>query len=182
MKDSLKQDFAQSLSGIFLVLVLTAASALTFAVAWGLVDWMRNFGTGLAPLPFLDHGCLQTDTFRRFPAGSFCGVTEDLINWYNVTFCNALRFGSGLGIIGGAFFALSFVRHLGLTARIIAGFMAGALIGARSIMMVTSDVPFFFAGLCLGGVFVGVYMSLSGDTPRVPPLPPFKLGKSPPAL
>lgn len=173
----MKREIREICGGLLRVLLLTAGSALVFGAVWGLADWLRNFGTGLAPLPYLDQSPVGAEIFRRHEPGTLFGFAEDFINWYNVTFRSAARFGSGLGIIGGAFFCLSAVKSYSPVPRFVVGLAAGALIGARAIMMVTSDVPFFFAGGVIGALVTGGYLALAGGALAVPPLPALGLGK-----
>lgn len=157
---------------LVIVLAMVLVAPYVFGQWWALVDWLRNYGSSIQALPAMDTQVVPSQVYRHWPAGSFCGFWEDAINWYNFTFKSATRFGSGIGLIGGAIFAIMSCRRLGLAARIAAGAIGGALIGARSILMVTSDVPYFLVGLGLGSALAVVAAIVNDPRRMFPDLPP----------
>ncbi len=125
---------------------------------WGVIDYLRNFGSSISLCPYFDHLQVAALPFRAHTAGSFLGAIEDLINCYNLAFPGATRFGSGLGLIGGAFWALRFARGRGLLCRCFAGVAGGVLIGARAALMLGSGAGVFLVGLVSGGLLTTLYM------------------------
>jgi hypothetical protein len=156
--------------GLTVLLVATAAAVL-FGAVWGVVDWLRNFGSGLNPFPYFDKAQIQAQPYRIHPAGSLLGSIDDLINWYNVVFRGATRFGSGLGLIAGAFMAMGCASSKAAVCRITTGLLAGGLIGSRSVLMLGSGAPLFLIGLVLGAVLTALYMWICAGPQKIRELP-----------
>lgn len=152
-------------------IVLPIVAAIIMGAVWGIVDWLRAYGSGISLFPYFDHSHFQAEPFRRQTAGSLLGVVEDVINWYNLNFRGATRFGSGLGLIFGAFVAMGLFNGKNLPSRLTAGAIGGAAIGARSVLMLGSGAPLFLVGLSLGALVGILYMGLCAGKAKIPPLP-----------
>ncbi len=157
--------------GLVIVVGIVIVATLALGAWWGVIDWLRNFGRTELSLPLIDRQATPGQAFRQWPNGTLFGVLEDAINWYNFSFTSGTRFGSGIGIIGGGIAAIMLSERYGLSTRLAAGVVGGGLIGARWALMVTSDVPYFLAGILIG-VACGVAACLVNDPRRrLPDLP-----------
>lgn len=154
MKRTLKDCLICAIS----VILVASVAAVLMGAVWGVIDWLRNFGSGLNPFPYFDKAQIQAQPYRIHPVGTLLGTIDDLINWYNVVFRGATRFGSGIGWIAGAFAAMSPASGKPLACRLTTGLLAGALIGSRSVMMLGSGAPLFLIGLSLGAILAALYM------------------------
>jgi hypothetical protein len=153
------------------LLLLPVVAAIAIGAVWGVVDWLRAYGSGISPFPYFDHSVVQAEPFRRQAAGTLLGGIEDLINWYNLNFRGATRFGSGIGLIAGAFIALGLFKGKSTILRLCAGVLAGSLIGARSVLMLGSGAPLFLVGLLTGAVLGAGYMTLCAGPAKIGSLP-----------
>lgn len=157
-----------------LVVAMTVGLGLLMAVVWGALDWMRCFP---APVPVLPD-FLQTTSRYVPPAASAAGPLEGLavavMNWYNLTFIGATRFGSGLGGLAGAILALALVgsarARYPAVARVVAGLLGGAFIGGRLALMLGSFPRTFLWGTICGAV-TGAAMLAASARESIPELP-----------
>jgi hypothetical protein len=152
------------------ILVPVAASIIAGAI-WGVVDWLRSYGTGINPFPYFDANHYQVEPFRREQPGTLLGAIEDLNNWYNLTFRGATRFGSGLGFIFGAFVSISLFEQKPLYWRLLSGSIAGAAMGGRSALMLGSGARWSLIGYCLGALVGTLYMAFAAAPAKLKPLP-----------
>ena len=138
---------------------------------WAIMDVIRYYGTGFVPPPFV------SETKLKYGADTILGQVETLILWHNMTFQQAARFGSGVGMITGMFYSWGNVKRMSFPARLVTGIISGGLIGGRVIMMITSDPRWFLGCTIIGAVIGGRYLVLDGSDRRIPPLPTIPLGK-----
>lgn len=154
-----------------LVIVVSIVAAVAGGAYWGVVDWLRNFGADVSFCPYFDQLQAQAVPVHVYASGSFTGCIEDLINAYNLAFRGATRFGSGLGMIAGAFIAMGYAGGKNLPCRTVTGLVAGSIIGARSALMLGSGVPIFIVGLVAGAVLAALYMVVCEGPARISKLP-----------
>ena len=154
-----------------LFILLPIVAAVVMGAVWGLVDWLRMYGSGINPFPYFDHVHYQAEPFRRQTAGTVLGVIEDVNNWYNLNFRGATRFGSGLGWIFGAFVSMGLFSGRSLTLRVLAGLIAGAAIGSRSVLMLGSGAPLSLVGLITGATLGTLYMVFCAGPQKLATLP-----------
>jgi apolipoprotein N-acyltransferase len=138
------------------LLLLPPVLAFAMGAVWGIVDWLRNYGTGISPFPYFDHPQFQI---------------EDIINWYNSTFRGATRFGSGLGFIAGAFIVIGLFKEQRLPVRLLVGVATGMMIGTRSVLMLGSGAPLFVVGMIAGGIIGAINMAIGEAAGKALPLP-----------
>jgi hypothetical protein len=157
-----------------LVIGMTVGLGLIMAVVWGALDWMRYFP---APVPVLPD-FLHTKSRYVPPAASASAPLESLavavMNWYNLTFIGATRFGSGLGMLAGAIWALAVVgstrARYPAAARAVAGLLGGAFIGGRLALMLGSFPRTLLWGTICGAL-IGAAMLAAGARESIPELP-----------
>lgn len=170
----LQKDIKEILLGPAIVLALAISAAVVMGAVWGVVDWLRNYGSGLNPFPYFDRTAIQVQAFRTYSEGTPAGLIEDLIMWYNSVFRSATRFGSGIGLIAGAFAAIGIAGGETKAGKMAAAVTAGILMGARSGLMLGSSVKIFLIGAGLGvalGLVYGMVSSRSNETPELPVTP-----------
>jgi hypothetical protein len=161
----------EMLVGSFLLILVSAVAAVLMGAVWGIVDWLRNYGSNVQPFPYLDRTPIQTQAFRFQAPGTVLGQIEDIILWYNGAFRGATRFGSGIGLMVGAFVCvrLPFVRSM--AARLTVAVTSGVLIGARLALMLGSSATLFVAGGVLGALVAVVAVLVGARATAIPKLP-----------
>lgn len=158
----------QILQAVALIIALATIGAILMGNVWEFIGWMRTFGIDGAVMDKADLVrralALETHEARSVPFQ----IAEEIINWYSRTYVGHARFGSGLGIFAGTFIALSFLKERSAPVRITAGAFAGALIGARFCLLISSKLVPFFLFICMGAVIVSALMTVKH--PRLPKL------------
>ena len=160
---------------VILFFAVPVLAAIVGGAIWGVVDWLRTYGSGLNPFPYFDTTHYQAEPFRFEKSGTLLGSIEDLNNWYNLNFRGATRFGSGLGFIFGAFFSMTLFEQKSLLYRLLAGFIAGAAMGGRSALMMGSGARWSLVGYIVGAVLGATYMLISAAPAKIATLPDFDL-------
>jgi len=161
--------FEQCLMAVGLVLVASAVGFIVLTPVLLAVSFLRNYG--LAP----DLSAVtQTAIFARPQTGELAKFLE----WYNSLMPGYARFGSGLGMIAGAFWALGYAKPFHPIARILGGAMAGLIMGARLAMFITSDPPIVLGGALVCAAWTGGYLFVVGRPSIFKPLPVIELNLS----
>lgn len=138
--------FAHIARAIALILGTSALAALVLGGMWMLLGWMRFYGleTGVvaqaSPLEITDY------------QNNFLNATAYAIDCYNRFFQGNSRFGSGLGLIAGACFALLFLKRSPRPAQITGILLAGSIVAGRFILTFTSEPLPFLASLVIGAL------------------------------
>lgn len=158
----------QILQAVALIIILATIGAILMGNVWDFIGWMRTFGIDGAAMDKADLVrralALETHEAQSVPLQ----IAEEIINWYSRTFVGHARFGSGLGIFAGTFIALSFLKERSAAVRIAAGTFAGAIIGARFCLLISSKlVPFLFL-VTAGALLLAALSSIKSD--RLPRL------------
>lgn len=167
----------KTVSDIFIsivtVVIYVALSALVMACIWTAIEAMRQFGVYSQQMLFdqLRVVKIAEDSMRTYGTSSFLGQIENALKWYNLTFIGAARYGSGLGIFIGAYLALTSVSERSLPAKVVAALIAGAFVGARLFLMVTSEPKMFLAGAIFGSLLFVAYTIFDGRQEKLPDLP-----------
>jgi hypothetical protein len=171
MKNKVDSLLTNEVTKVVLSVFLPLALAVIAGAVWGLVDWLRTYGSGIAPFPYFD--CTQSgmEFHSRYQPGTFFGTIEIAINWYNTTFRGGTRFGSGLGFMAGAFVTMGFYKERDILVRTTAGVIIGAEIGARFVLNLGSGVPLFLVGVTIGAIIGGLYMGLGAVPSKARNLP-----------
>lgn len=158
----------QILQAVALIFLLATIGAILMGNVWDFIGWMRTFGIDGAAMDKADLVrralALETHEAQSVPFQ----IAEEIINWYSRTFVGHARFGSGLGIFAGTFIALSYLKERSAPVRIAAGTFAGALIGARFCLLISSKlVPFLFFVIA-GAIVLAVLSTLKSESlPRL---------------
>lgn len=156
---------------VTVVVAVTVGLAIAGAITWGVLEWMRNYPASVQVVPDFFH--VRTD-YEPPPVIASSALDEfalKIMNWYNMTFLGATRFGSGLGAIAGGLWSLSMVRSFPKPARLAAGLVGGALIGSRLAQILGPFPKTFIASIICGGIAGATIMALMPAQDRIPPLP-----------
>ena len=165
-------------SAVAIIVLVVAASTLLLAIYWGIVFYLQDYGNNITPLPFADKTQVLARPLHTYLPGTFFGFCESIIDWYNMSFHGATRFGSGLGMIIGPLLSLCMIKNFGSPARAVAGAIAGGIIGSRSILMITSGVSPFLTGLMLGSIIGTLWQIHRNSHKQVPKLPELALSSN----
>lgn len=157
------------LTGIMRTALAFVIPGLVFAVIWGVIDWARSYG--LYPpvplyLPFTAQNIVisgehQMTQFEKF------------VDMYNVVFPGACRFGSGIGMAIGGFWSLAKIGKYCQSEKLIVGTLAGGLLCARLMLMLSSQPQPVLIAFIFGAVSIPLYLLNSNklysaaDLPRV---------------
>ncbi len=125
--------------------------ALIMAIVWDLLDWMRNYGSGVPLIPHLTN--LPEHLFDSHSNKYYFSV-DNFINWYNFTFLGAAHFGTALGIVLGGIYVFCNVRSL--EEKYIAAIIVGSIIGGRIGLLFSSSSHIFLGGLLAGAIIGGL--------------------------
>lgn len=161
--------FEQSVKAVGLVVVSSIVGLCLLTPVLLAVSFLRNYG--LAP-------DLSSVTQTAIFAESHTGELAKFFEWYNSLMPGYARFGSGLGMIAGAFWALGYAKPYHAVARILGGFTAGFIMGARLAMFITSDPPIVVGAALACAVWTGGYLFVIGRPSIFKPMPLIELNLS----
>ena len=157
--------------GIGLVIVSASAAAVVGGLMFEGVNWLRTYG--------LPQTVNQGSIVATVGNGPVLGAIAKIVDLYNGSFMGFARFGAGLGSMAACFWALGRAKQYSAVARTATGCFAGALIGARMVMMITSQPNLVLIGLLLGAFTAGLCMFLSARPSNFKPLPRLNLRDEP---
>jgi len=163
------QTLKETIKAVSIVVSISLALAIAMAICWGCLEWMRNFPSRVPVLPDFFHTKTDYQAPPVTAATPLEAMAIDFMNWYNITFIGATRFGSALGIIAGAIWSCSLVRVYPRAARLCAGLVAGAFIGSR-LAQILGPFPRTFIVATICGATLGA-LSMALPPSRIPPLP-----------
>jgi hypothetical protein len=145
------------------ILALSIVGAVTFGYLWMFLGYLRFYGlepgvvARAIPLELIDYG------------NSFLNMIAAAIDRYNVSFQGNARFGSGIGMIAAACCSLLLFKNKPVQVKVVAAFLAGAIVGGRFCLTFTSSpAPFLVSALFVALVFAAV-QKLAQQ--KLPPLP-----------
>jgi len=150
--------------GVSRVLLASVVASLLLAPLLAFINVMRNYG---------NPGDMAAVSQASVYAAS--NPIAAMIDSYNSSMSGYGRFGSGIGMIGGAFWAMGYAKSYSTVARIMTGLPAGFVIGARAGMMITSDAHIVIASGVIGAVWTAVYLYIAGLPSKFKPLPNLEL-------
>lgn len=160
----------ETVRAVLIVVAVALACALVMGLVWCVVDFLRSYGTGVKLFPFLEPTTGGEQPIRLYPAGTAYGAIEDLLQSYNAVCRGAARFGTGMGLIGGAFLGLSMVRTPSGFAHYFATLVCGALVGGRLFIMLSSSPRLLLMGATIGAIVL-VLMTFITRREQLKPLP-----------
>ena len=152
--------------------LLAAVGIAMFFCCWlfNALDWLRNFG-----IPSLPSSLAQAPLVQHHPLPARLMPLAQMLAVYNSAFPGYGRFGSGLGMVIAAIWAFQRCRSYTFSARLLVGFVAGFITGARLFMTVSSDAVLVLAFGALGAVLFQLNVCLSEQPPAFQPLPRLRL-------
>lgn len=160
------------IASILYMVLMTAVAAWLAGLLWGVINFLQTYGTVNAtpPFPYFDRSPIPEQIFRTYPPDTFAGRVEDLIGMNNAYFRGATRYGSGLGLVIGAIYAVSTFPFKKPMHRLPVIVLAGMLIGARSMLMIASAPLSAVVGgvVCgIGALVIGLVYLRDAKTPRL---------------
>jgi hypothetical protein len=153
------------------VLLITTGFVIIMALLWDVLDWMRNFGSGLPVIPQLSNQISAT-------TDNHASIIDAVISWHNFTFLGAARFGSALGTFLGVFYALSTLEKFSPQAKFASALIAGLLIGGRLALLLSSQAHIFLFGSITGAIMALVISAILASKKPIEPLPPIDPNKA----
>jgi hypothetical protein len=165
----------ETIRGAAIILVCALLSAVLMGLIWCVVDWLRYYGTGIKLFPFFEPTTGGDQPIHIYAPGTVFSAIEDVLIQYNAIARGASRFGTGLGLIAGAFLGLCLAPRRSAVARIVTGAVCGALVGGRLLIMLSSSPKLLLLGAALGAVLVVAVTSIAARE-RIQPLPEAESG------
>jgi hypothetical protein len=156
-------------------LLIPLGAALIMAFVWDVLDWMRNYGSGMPVIPQLTNTPVQA---LAVASSENHAVIDSFITWYNFTFLGAARFGNALGIVLGGICVLCTLRHYSLIEKYIATALIGLLIGGRVGLLISSSSHIFVGGSVIGVLVGALSTFILRQADYVPDLPVSRFGDS----
>ena len=155
--------------GLLLLRVLILSLALSYLMS--LIDGLRTAGEAPLALPFSALGQYQPRLDNAVSAPWYVLSFDKFLFWYNCAFPGASRLGCGIGIILASFWTLHTTPAERRLQRAVTGIVAGALIGFRLTLMVTSSALVVLSMTVIFALGLTVYMLCADSRPGIPPLP-----------
>ena len=137
---------------------------------WCVVDWLRYYGTGIKLLPFFEPTTGGEQPIHIYNPRTIFGAIENVLIQYNALARGASRFGTGLGLIAGAFLGLCLAPRRSAFARVVAGSICGALVGGRLLIMLSSSPRLLLLGAAVGAILVVLVTTIAARE-KINPLP-----------
>jgi len=147
--------------------------SLVLAYLMSLIDAMYKCGTAPTAFPFSEIG----HTHPRLPYNAgvigalLAAIVDNILNLYNQAFPGYSRLGSGIGIIFACFWTLHDTSPQCRIQRFGNGIVAGALIGFRGMLMLTSSPSYVLLTSIFVCVFMTLYMLTADRKPAIPQMP-----------
>jgi hypothetical protein len=154
------------------LVILTLGCGLAAGTIWASIDWMKSFDSSALILPFSklpgEYTSLDT-TYGATP--SFATSVQSFVQWHNLSFPGASRFGSGIAFILVPPLLLVWAKErLSQRVLFLPALVGGAIVGSRSMLMLSSTPRFFIFGLVTGAV-VTIFFVCRRQRQELPPLP-----------
>ena len=161
----------QILLGIGLVIAVGTIASVFGAFLFEGVNWLRTYG--------FPQTARQSAFVATVGEGPLLGAIAVMVDSYNGWVLGFSRFGSGLGMIAACFWTLGPASKFARSARIVIGAFAGMCIGARLVMMVTSQPNLVLVGALIGSGCCAVYLALATRPSEFKPIPRLYLHNEP---
>jgi hypothetical protein len=159
----------ETVRAVCTIVLCSTGLALLIGVVWCIVDWLRYYGSGITMFPFFEPTTGGEQPIRLY-AGTIFGAIEDVLIQYNAVARGAARFGTGLGLIAGAFVGLCLAPRTSTFCRIVAGITCGAIAGGRLLIMLSSSPRLLLLGAVVGAALV-VAVTVISARENIQPLP-----------
>lgn len=158
-------------AGLGLLLLRILALSLTLAYLMSLIDGLRTIGIVPLLLPFSALGQYHPHLEAVTESSWVVSFVDNLVYLYNCAFPGASRLGSGIGMIAACFWTLHTTPPGCWVRRAGTGTVAGALIGFRLTLMLTSSPVIVFSATIIGCLAMGAYMLCADRRKGIPRLP-----------
>jgi hypothetical protein len=157
----LRANLIETSRAIAIILLCSLLVALALGVIWCIVDWLRYYGSGIKLFPFLEPTTGGEAPIHIYTSGTIFGAIEEVLIQYNALARGAARFGTGMGLIAGAFLGLCLAPRRSTVARIVSGVLCGAIVGGRLLIMLSSSPRLLLLGAVTGAVIVTAVTTIS---------------------
>lgn len=157
----------KGLSAYLLKLVILS---LVLAYLFSIIDALRSYGVMPAVFPFTMLGQYQPQ-IDGANKSEFQAAFDNFLLWFNCAFTGGSRMGSGIGTLGASFWTLYILPKNCFSQRIVTGFLAGAVIGFRSLLMVSTSATLISGAAIVSAIFFAVYVAVKTGKKDIPPLP-----------
>lgn len=150
---------------LVMILGISLIAGILMGIVWEGVCFLRYYGS-----PFVITDKVPSILTARDFHSSFLNQVGAMLDVYNSSFPNNMRYGSGLGLIAGAIASLLLVKRVfsfawsGWMFRLLCGVTAGAVIGGRLNMVFNSDPVPFLTIMTLFAIGTGIVVSLLGPS------------------
>ena len=145
--------------------------SIVLAYVASLIDGLRFYGTLPLILPFSAIGHYQPRVDLNNADSGMVAAFDSFLFFYNSAFPGGSRLGCGIGMISAAFWTLHSVSGGCWPQRAALGLMAGAVIGFRCTLMLSSSAKFVLGSTVLFSLAFLVYMLVTDREKEVASLP-----------
>lgn len=169
--ESTNAQISHTVSGLITLFLRVLILSLSLALLMSCIDALQKFGSAPLVLPFSALGQYQPQIQKATSQSPLEAAFDSLVLWYNCAFPGGSRLGSGIGTIFACFWTLHTTPKSPGLHRIVLGAVAGALLGFRMTLMLSSNAYTVLAAGLLGAVAFSVYMVVTAKPDKIPPLP-----------
>jgi hypothetical protein len=156
--------------GLLRVVLAVVIGSIVGAVLFAGIDWMRTFQSDTIASS-ISRDAIQGDSYSQITEPALLYAISKFVDWYSTVFFGYSRFGAGLFMLAGTFWALGQAKSYSIVARALIGFFAGVLMGARVAMFVLSK-PILVLVIAVISGFIGAgYLILAGRKSSFESLP-----------
>lgn len=159
--------------GLAILLIRTLLLSLIFAYGMSfLIDGIQNIGIAPVPWPFSAIGQYQARVqTEQQTTNALVNTFDNFLFFYNCAFPGASRLGCGIGMISAAFWTMHDTPAGCQLRRTIIGLVAGAIIGFRLTLMISSKASTVFGSTIIFLLGFSIYMTLADRKSTIKDLP-----------
>lgn len=156
--------------GLLRVALAVVVGSIVGGLLFGGIDALRTFQADTIASSVARSALQMGESTDMAPPDALFVISK-FIDWYSTVFFGYSRFGAGLFMLAGAFWAMGEAKGYSLPARVIIGFVAGFLMGTRLAMFILSKPILVLAIALLSAIIGAVFLSLAGRPSNYLPLP-----------
>lgn len=157
--------------GLGALVIRTFILSLVLAYLMSLIDGLHNIGVAPLIFPFTSLGQYQPRLNAAMPTSPLVAGFDNFVFLYNCAFPGASRLGCGIGMIAASFWTLHATPPNCRIQRAGIGIIAGALIGFRLTLMLTSSAVGVLSATAIFSLGMAAYMLCADRRPGIPSLP-----------
>lgn len=157
--------------GFATLVIRTLALSLILAYLLSIIDGLRTLGQTPFLFPFSALGQYQPKIESSANSSPLVSAFSNFVFLFNCTFPGASRLGSGIGMIAAAFWTLHEIPRECRMQRIFLSLAAGAIIGFRLMLMVSSSAVGVLGASVIFSLSICAYMNISARSKPIEPLP-----------